>query len=75
MTKERSKREENFRTNVRTLALSCGFQLKKQENGTMDLNEYVYVFAQTLLATNPSNLTIELEIPEEQRFKDVDFKD
>ena len=35
---------------IKELALRCGFKLRQQENGEMDLNPYVYDFAQTLLA-------------------------
>ena len=34
---------------IKELALRCGFKLKEQPNGKMDLNPYVYDFAQTLL--------------------------
>ena len=34
----------------KALALANGFKLKEQPDGNMDLNPYVYDFAQTLLA-------------------------
>jgi hypothetical protein len=34
---------------IRALALQCGFQLKDQGDGTMDLNPYVYEFADRLI--------------------------
>ena len=33
------------RAQIRELALSMGFKLKKQPNGELDLNPYVYDFA------------------------------
>ena len=35
---------------IKELALRTGFKLKEQSDGGMDLNPYVYEFAQTLLA-------------------------
>ncbi|QDP61513.1 MAG: hypothetical protein Unbinned8596contig1000_26 [Prokaryotic dsDNA virus sp.] len=35
---------------IKDLALSNGFKLKQQPNGKMDLNPYVYDFAEALLA-------------------------
>lgn len=35
---------------IKELALASGFKLKEQGNGRMDLNPYVYEFAQRLLA-------------------------
>ncbi len=34
---------------IRELALRCGFKVREQPNGEMDLNPYVYRFAQNLL--------------------------
>lgn len=34
---------------IKQLALQNGFKLKKQSDGTMDLNPYVYDFARALL--------------------------
>ena len=34
---------------IKQVALQSGFKLKKQPDGTMDLNPYVYDFAVTLL--------------------------
>ena len=34
---------------IRELALANGFKLKKQPNGSRDLNPYVYYFAYSLL--------------------------
>ena len=36
------------RKKIKELALSKGFKLKKQENGKMDLNPYVYEFAEAM---------------------------
>jgi hypothetical protein len=38
------------REHIRALALECGFTLRPQAGGPDDLNEYVYEFAQRLLA-------------------------
>ena len=34
---------------VKKLALECGFKLKEQPDGSMDLNPYVYKFAEELV--------------------------
>ena len=34
---------------VKKLALECGFKLKEQPDGSMDLNPYVYTFADKLI--------------------------
>lgn len=34
---------------VKKLALECGFKLKEQPDGSMDLNPYVYKFAEGLV--------------------------
>lgn len=34
---------------IRKLAQDCGFNLRLQEDGSIDLNPYVYVFAERLL--------------------------
>jgi hypothetical protein len=34
---------------IKELALASGFKLKEQEDGSLDLNEYVYEFANALL--------------------------
>lgn len=50
---------DGYRGHVRDLALECGFSLKLQDDGRMDLNEYVYDFAARLRGENfssgPSN--------------------
>lgn len=35
---------------IKALALECGFKLREQPDGSMDLNSYVYDFAYRLLA-------------------------
>ena len=42
--------EKEVKEQIKELALRTGFKLKEQPNGEMDLNPYVYDFAQTLLA-------------------------
>ena len=34
---------------IKEVALECGFKLKEQPNGSMDLNPYVYTFADKLI--------------------------
>lgn len=35
---------------IKALALECGFKLREQPDGRMDLNPYVYEFANRLIA-------------------------
>lgn len=37
------------RKKIKELALECGFKLKTQADGSKDLNEYVYKFADKLI--------------------------
>lgn len=37
------------RKQIKELALECGFKLKSQADGSEDLNEYVYKFAEELI--------------------------
>ena len=42
---------------IKEVALECGFKLKEQPNGELDLNPYVYIFADKLIKqTNVSLL-------------------
>jgi hypothetical protein len=34
---------------IKKLALASGFKLKEQEDGSLDLNEYVYTFAKAII--------------------------
>ena len=34
---------------IKDVALECGFKLKEQPDGSMDLNTYVYAFADKLI--------------------------
>ena len=34
---------------IKDVALECGFKLKEQPDGSMDLNTYVYTFADKLI--------------------------
>ena len=34
---------------IKEVALDCGFKLKEQHDGSMDLNPYVYTFADKLI--------------------------
>lgn len=38
------------REQIREIALQCGFKLKEQDDGSLDLNEYVYRFADLMFA-------------------------
>lgn len=35
---------------IKALAIRCGFKLREQPDGTLDLNPYVYDFANRLIA-------------------------
>lgn len=48
------------RDKIRELALECGFKLKWQDDGTFDLNQYVYEFARRLLESRPDSKKEEL---------------
>lgn len=41
--------EDDLKEKIRELALANGFKLKLQADGTMDLNPYVYDFAEALI--------------------------
>lgn len=40
---------------IKQLAIECGFKLKQQPDGGMDLNPYVYQFAERLLSVKESS--------------------
>jgi len=42
------------RERIKRAALNSGFELKEQDDGTVDLNEYVYHFAETIIAMSRS---------------------
>ena len=42
---------------IKELALQCGFKLKEQPDGEMDLNDYVYSFAWALLQIGQPNVS------------------
>ena len=55
------------RSTIKELALSMGFSLKKQPNGELDLNPYVYDFAAEVIqkARNHVTVTINPDDPAE----------
>ena len=38
-----------YKQYIKQVALECGFKLKEQPDGSMDLNPYVYTFADKLI--------------------------
>ena len=38
-----------YKQYIKEVALECGFKLKEQPDGSMDLNPYVYTFADKLI--------------------------
>ena len=41
---------------IKEVALDCGFKLKEQPNGELDLNPYVYTFADKLIKQTHTSL-------------------
>ena len=41
---------------IKEVALDCGFKLKEQPNGELDLNHYVYTFADKLIKQTHTSL-------------------
>ena len=41
---------------IKEVALDCGFKLKEQPDGSMDLNHYVYTFADKLIKQTHTRL-------------------
>lgn len=52
---------EYDRGHIRDLALECGFTLKPQADGRMDLNDYVYAFADALRSELLSRAVSDME--------------
>lgn len=49
---------------IKELALSCGFKLKEQPDGNMDLNPYVYDFARVVFARQHSEwISVDEQLP------------
>lgn len=46
---------------IKKIALACGFNLKKQPTGEMDLNPYVYDFARELIKQNQQSAWISVK--------------
>lgn len=59
----------SFQESVKKLALNCGFKLKEQPNGEMDLNPYVYDFAKALIAGVTNK---EIRIGAQVKITDID---
>lgn len=58
------------RDEIKAAALSCGFKLKEQADGSLDLNEYVYEFADVLLDSRNAHTSSETDSnlqPHQQR--------
>ena len=45
---------------IKDVALECGFKLKEQPNGELDLNPYVYTFADKLIKQTHISLLAEI---------------
>ena len=46
---------------IKQVALECGFKLKEQPDGSMDLNPYVYKFAEELVLKLGNSLLVEFK--------------
>lgn len=46
---------------IKQIALACGFNLKEQPTGEMDLNPYVYDFARELIKQNQQSAWISMK--------------
>lgn len=60
------KREELNKTTIKRLALHVGFKLKKQDDGSLDLNDYVYDFASLIQMARFSVGKVEIDPPPPQ---------
>ena len=58
---------------VKSLALECGFKLKEQPDGSIDLNPYVYEFAEKLVSKLSNSLLGELKEMLSEYITDVDI--
>ena len=47
---------------IKEVALECGFKLKEQPNGDLDLNPYVYTFADKLIKQTHIDLLADIKI-------------
>lgn len=46
---------------IKKIALACGFKLKEQPTGEMDLNPYVYDFARELIKQNQQSAWVNVK--------------
>lgn len=46
---------------IKEVALECGFKLKEQPDGSMDLNPYVYTFADKLIKQTHISLLVDFK--------------
>ena len=46
---------------IKDVALECGFKLKEQPDGSMDLNPYVYTFADKLIKQTHISLLVDFK--------------
>ena len=58
--------------NIRDIAIKSGFKLKEQPNGEMDLNPYVFDFAQSLTAELEKRLA-EVERERDEASKSLEY--
>ena len=58
---------------VKKLALECGFKLKEQPDGSMDLNTYVYKFAEELVLKLGNSLLGEFKEMLSEYITDIDI--
>ena len=58
---------------VKKLALECGFKLKEQPDGSMDLNLYVYKFAEELVLKLGNSLLGEFKEMLSEYITDIDI--
>ena len=58
---------------VKKLALECGFKLKEQPDGGMDLNPYVYAFAEKLVLKLSNSVLGEFKEMLSEYITDIDI--
>ena len=58
---------------VKKLALECGFKIKEQPDGSMDLNHYVYKFAEELVLKLGNSLLGEFKEMLSEYITDIDI--
>ena len=58
---------------IKDIALECGFKLKEQPDGSMDLNPYVYKFAEELVLKLGNSLLGEFKEMLSECITDIDI--